>query len=234
MGSVCIAPASHSAASPVGDSSVTSVPMALRRFDDVSVAVRNRRARVAVAALFLTNGALFANLLPRYPEIKADLALSNSAYGVAIAAFSAGALVAGPAAAAVIRRFRSAVAAVAGSIGIAVFVFVASLAPSAVALAAALFVAGAFDAITDVGRTLTRCGCSATTDARSSTRCTRCGRRGRCSAARWVRSRSRWTSRARHIWRCRRRCSALWCSPPIRFCSAAPTPTITRRRERTT
>ncbi len=100
MVSVCIDPASHSAASPVGDSSVTSVPMALGRFDDVSVAVRNRRARVAVAALFLTNGALFANLLPRYPEIKADLALSNSAYGVAIAAFSAGALVAGPAAAA--------------------------------------------------------------------------------------------------------------------------------------
>lgn len=102
--------------------------------------------------MFLTNGALFANLLPRYPEIKADLALSNSAYGIAIAAFSAGALVAGPAAAAVIRRFRSAVAAVAGSIGIAVFVFAASLAPSAVLLAAALFVAGAFDAITDVGQ----------------------------------------------------------------------------------
>jgi len=126
--------------------------MAPRRFDDVSVAVGDRRARVAVAALFLTNGALFANLLPRYPEIKADLALSNSTYGIAIAAFSAGALVAGPAAAAVIRRFRSAVAAVAGSIGIAVFVFAAALAPSAVLLAAALFVAGAFDAITDVGQ----------------------------------------------------------------------------------
>ena len=126
--------------------------MALGRLDDVTVAVRNRRARVAVAALFLTNGALFANLLPRYPEIKADLALSNSAYGLAIAAFSGGALVAGPAAAAVIRRFRSAAAAVAGSIGIAVFVFVAALAPSAVALAAALFIAGACDAITDVGQ----------------------------------------------------------------------------------
>ncbi len=114
--------------------------------------MRNRRARIAVAALFLTNGALFANLLPRYPEIKADLALSNSAYGVAIAAFSGGALVAGPAAAAVIRRFRSSVAAVASSIGIAVFVFIASLAPSAVALATALFIAGASDAITDVAQ----------------------------------------------------------------------------------
>ena len=56
---------------------------------------QDRRARVAVAALFLTNGAIFANLLPRYPEIKADLHLSNAVYGAAIAAFSAGALVAG-------------------------------------------------------------------------------------------------------------------------------------------
>ena len=126
--------------------------MAVGRLDDAGVAARNRRARVAVAALFLTNGALFANLLPRYPEIKADLGLSNAAYGVAIAAFSTGALVAGLAAAPLIRRFRSARVAVAGSIGIAVFVFAASLAPSALALAAALFVAGASDAVTDVAQ----------------------------------------------------------------------------------
>lgn len=53
-----------------------------------------RRARIAVGALFLTNGAIFANLLPRYPEIKADLHLSNAVYGAAVAAFSGGALVA--------------------------------------------------------------------------------------------------------------------------------------------
>lgn len=107
---------------------------------------------MAIGALFLTNGALFANLLPRYPEIKADLTLSNAGYGVAIAAFSAGALVAGPAAAALIRRFRSSRVTVVGSIGIAVFVFVAALAPTAAALAVALFIAGASDAITDVSQ----------------------------------------------------------------------------------
>ncbi len=122
------------------------------RLDDVGVAARNRRARVAVAALFLTNGALFANLLPRYPEIKADLALSNAAYGVAIAAFSGGALVAGLAAGALVRRFRSARVTAVSSIGIAVFMFVAASAPSAVTLASALFIAGASDAITDVGQ----------------------------------------------------------------------------------
>lgn len=118
---------------------------------DVS-AVRVRRARVAVAAQFLTNGALFANLLPRYPEIKADLALTNAVYGITIAAFSAGAFVAGLAAAALIRRFNSARVAVAGTVTIAVFVFAAGLAPSAVLVAAALFLAGAADAVTDVAQ----------------------------------------------------------------------------------
>jgi MFS family permease len=113
---------------------------------------QDRRARVAVAALFLTNGAIFANLLPRYPEIKADLHLSNAVYGAAIAAFSGGALVAGPAAAGVIRRFNSSRAAVLGTIGIATFVVIASLATSALVLAAALFIAGASDAITDVAQ----------------------------------------------------------------------------------
>ena len=113
---------------------------------------QDRRARAAVAALFLTNGALFANLLPRYPEIKTDLHLSNAVYGAAIAAFSGGALVAGLAAATLIRRYRSSRVAVAGTIGIAVFVVVAGLATTPAVLAAALFVAGASDAITDVAQ----------------------------------------------------------------------------------
>jgi MFS family permease len=111
-----------------------------------------RQARIATAALFLTNGALFANMLPRYPEIKADLHLSNSVYGAAIAAFSGGALVAGLTAAALIRRYHSSRVAVVGTIGIAVFVVAAGLATTPVVLAAALFVAGASDAITDVAQ----------------------------------------------------------------------------------
>lgn len=115
-------------------------------------AVHLRRARVAVAAQFLTNGALFANLLPRYPEIKADLALSNAVYGITIAAFSAGAFVAGLTAATLIRRFTSARVAVVGTVAIAVFVFVAGLAPSAVLVGCALIFAGASDAVTDVAQ----------------------------------------------------------------------------------
>jgi MFS family permease len=113
---------------------------------------QDRRARIAVAALFLTNGALFANLLPRYPEIKTDLHLSNAVYGAAIAAFSGGALVAGLAAAALIRRFHSSRVAVVGTIGIATFVVIAGLAGTPLVLAAALFIAGASDAVTDVAQ----------------------------------------------------------------------------------
>jgi MFS family permease len=119
---------------------------------EVSSVMQDRRARAATAALFLTNGALFANLLPRFPEIKSDLGMSNSVYGVSIAAFSGGALIAGPTAAALIRRFTSSRVAVFGTILIAVFAFLAGVAPLAGTFAAAMFVAGAADGVTDVAQ----------------------------------------------------------------------------------
>ncbi|MGW0916264.1 MFS transporter [Streptomyces sp. NPDC002784] len=111
-----------------------------------------RRARVAVAVLFFTNGALFANLLPRYPQIKADLGISNAAYGLAVAAFPAGAIAAGLAAGAVIRRLGSARAAVGGTLVTGAGILVAGLADSVAWFAGALFLAGAMDAITDVAQ----------------------------------------------------------------------------------
>jgi MFS family permease len=107
---------------------------------------------MAVAGLFLTNGALFASLLPRYPEIKADLALSNTVFGLCIAAFPAGALLSGLTAGVLIRRFGSARVAVVSSVLIAVFTFAAAIAPIGVLFAVALFVAGAADSITDVAQ----------------------------------------------------------------------------------
>lgn len=111
-----------------------------------------RRARGAVAALFLTNGALFANLVPRFPEIKADLGLDNAAYGVAIAAFPAGAILAGLASGAVLRRIGSGRAAVLGTILTAIGTVVAGVSPTLLAFAAALLVSGATDAVTDVAQ----------------------------------------------------------------------------------
>ena len=107
---------------------------------------------MATAALFLTNGAIYANMLPRFPEIKTDLGLSNATYGAAIAAFSLGALVSGLTAGALIRRFNSSRIGVIATLGIAVFVFIAAIAPSPVLFAAALFVGGAADSVTDVAQ----------------------------------------------------------------------------------
>ncbi|MGW2278223.1 MFS transporter [Streptomyces sp. NPDC001770] len=122
--------------------------------DDIPVRLpaADRRARAAVAVLFLTNGALFANLLPRYPQIKAELGMTNAVYGLAVAAFPTGALVAGPAAGALVRRFGSARVAVAGTLLTGAGVLAAGLAGAVPLFAAALFLAGAMDAITDVAQ----------------------------------------------------------------------------------
>ncbi|MFD6177558.1 MULTISPECIES: MFS transporter [unclassified Isoptericola] len=117
-----------------------------------SVLPTDRRARAAVAALFLTNGALFANLLPRYPEIKAQLGLSNAAYGLSVAAFPVGAIVAGLAAAVLIRRFGSATVAVVGTVLTSLGLLAAGLAPSLALFVLGLFVGGGMDAITDVAQ----------------------------------------------------------------------------------
>ncbi|MEV4708294.1 MFS transporter [Actinoplanes sp. NPDC049316] len=115
-------------------------------------AVQARRARVAVAAVFLTNGALFANLVPRYPEVKETLGLSNALLGTALAAAPLGALTGGLFAGAVIRLIRSARAGAWGIPLIAAGFLLVAVAPSWWALAAVLFVAGAADAIVDVAQ----------------------------------------------------------------------------------
>ncbi|PWD51629.1 MFS transporter [Serinibacter arcticus] len=111
-----------------------------------------QRARVAVGVLFFTNGALIANLLPRYPEVKIDLGLTNAAFGAAVAAYPLGALVAGLSAGLLIRRFRSSRVAVAATLVTAVGLLLVGVAAGWIVLALALFLAGAMDAVTDVAQ----------------------------------------------------------------------------------
>ncbi|MFH9692922.1 MFS transporter [Streptomyces globisporus] len=111
-----------------------------------------RHARAAVAVLFFTNGALFANLLPRYPQIKEDLAIGNGAYGLAVAAFPAGAITAGLAAGVLVRRMGSARVAALGTLLTGAGILAAGLAPSVALFATALSLAGAMDALTDVAQ----------------------------------------------------------------------------------
>ena len=111
-----------------------------------------RHARLAVNILFFTNGAIFASLLPRYPDIKADLGLSNAAFGLAVAAFPLGALLAGLSAGMLVRRFRSSRVAIVATVLASLGILLAGSAPAWVALAGGLFLAGSMDAITDVAQ----------------------------------------------------------------------------------
>ncbi len=111
-----------------------------------------RRARVAVAAVFLTNGALFANVVPRYPQLKEELGMTNTVLGAVVAAMPLGALVAGLLASAAIRRFRSSRVATLGIVLFAAATLLVAVAPTWFALAAVMFVLGALDAVIDVAQ----------------------------------------------------------------------------------
>ncbi|MFG1948470.1 MFS transporter [Nonomuraea sp. NPDC048826] len=113
---------------------------------------RARLARVAVAALFLTNGAVFFNVVPRYPQIKADLGVGNAIFGAALAAFPLGALLAGLLAGVAVRRWGSARVAAFGIVLTTAATLGIPFAPNWVAFGGALFVVGALDAIVDVAQ----------------------------------------------------------------------------------
>jgi MFS family permease len=111
-----------------------------------------RRARAAVGACFFVNAVLYANLVPRLPELKADLGLSNSSLGAALAALPLGALLSGLSSASLIRRYGSGRVASGGLTLLAAGVWAAAAAPNWAVLAGALLLAGALDAVVDVAQ----------------------------------------------------------------------------------
>ena len=110
------------------------------------------RARAGVSLVFLANGLGFANLVPRFPEIVAELGLSKSDFGQAVAAASVGALVAGLAASWLISRLTSAKVASLGMLVVALALLGAGLARSWLVLAVCLLVVGGTDSIVDVAQ----------------------------------------------------------------------------------
>ena len=116
------------------------------------VAPQLRRARAAVAACFFINAVFYANLVPRLPEVKEQLGLSNSSLGAALAAVPLGALLAGVSSAVLIRRFGSGRVASSGLVLMGLTLWAVSIAPNWPALAAALLLAGVLDNIIDVAQ----------------------------------------------------------------------------------
>lgn len=111
-----------------------------------------QRARWGVTLLFLTNGLVWANIVPRYPEIRDSIGLSYGQFGIAVACGPAGALIFGLTAGMLIRRFTSRVTAIASTVVMSLAAIGAGLAPSMWTLAIALFALGACDAVTDVAQ----------------------------------------------------------------------------------
>lgn len=118
-----------------------------------------RRARLGAALLFLVNGAVFANLLPRLPQIKDAFELSNSVYGFVVIAFPLGSLLAGTAPAPIMRRWGSGRTAVMGSVAIALMILLAGVSGGIgggllvlLAYIVPLMLAGMLDAITDTAQ----------------------------------------------------------------------------------
>ncbi|RMB61217.1 MFS transporter [Tessaracoccus antarcticus] len=109
-----------------------------------------RRARWGVIALFWLNGVAWASILPRYPEIKQALGLSDTFWGVSVGIGPIGGLVAGLFTARLMRRFNSAVVAVASLVLYIAMLNVIGNAPVAAVFAVGVFLMAAFDALTDI------------------------------------------------------------------------------------
>jgi MFS family permease len=95
---------------------------------------------------------VYSTVVPRYPEIKDELDLTNAALGTAVGSFALGALLAGLLASVLVTRYSSSRVATGGMLLLAVVVASIAVVPTWVALAAVLFVAGGLDAIVDVAQ----------------------------------------------------------------------------------
>jgi MFS family permease len=111
---------------------------------------RARRARYAVGATFAINGLTFANLVPRYPEIVAELDLDKTAFGAAVAAWPLGALLSGLLAGVAVTRWTSKRVIVVASLAMSALLVGVGWASSWLALAAVFLCVGLVDALIDI------------------------------------------------------------------------------------
>ena len=102
-----------------------------------------------MAVLFIANGITLSNLIPWYPVIKSDLVLSNTMFGIAVAAYPLGALALGTSSGPLIARLGSGRTATSFAVVTAAFLPVVALAPGFWTFAAAMTMMGAADAVTD-------------------------------------------------------------------------------------
>lgn len=109
-----------------------------------------RRARLGVSLLFLCNGAVYANLIPRLPEVQERLGLTDGDLGVAFLGVGAGAMVGSLVVGLLVDRFTSRRTVLVGGAALAVALPLAGVAPSLAALGGALALLALADVTMDV------------------------------------------------------------------------------------
>lgn len=107
---------------------------------------------MGVSLFFFTNGFLFANLLPRYPELKQAFGLTNTQFGIVAACMAAGALLASALPAPLIRRFGAGPVALGSTLILAGVMSAVGFAPHVVVLGLLLLAGGFSDAVTDAAQ----------------------------------------------------------------------------------
>lgn len=110
------------------------------------------RGVAGVGVFFISNGAVFAALLPWYPLMMERLGLSAWEFGLIVASFAIGAIASSVLPSRLIARFRAVPVAVGGTIVLAAAVALAGWSGNGFALAACIFFVGFFDAIVDVAQ----------------------------------------------------------------------------------
>ncbi len=108
------------------------------------------RTRIAVLALFFTNGALFANWAPRIPSVQDGLAINATMLGVALTGLGVGGLLFTLTAGTLVDRIGSRRVLLASTAALCAGLVLPALAPTWWALCLALVVLGAADAAMDV------------------------------------------------------------------------------------
>ncbi len=110
-----------------------------------------RAARGAVAVIFLVNGAVFANWVPRIPAVKAELGLTEGLLGLALLGMGIGGLCGSVLAGTLVARYGSRRVTLTSCLLLSAAFVLPGVAPSWPALAGALVLIGAADASMDVG-----------------------------------------------------------------------------------
>lgn len=110
------------------------------------------RGVAGVGVFFVSNGAVFAALLPWYPLMVERLSLSAWEFGLIVASFAIGAIASSVLPSRLIARFRAVPVAGGGTVLLAAAVALAAWSGNGLALAACIFLVGFFDAIVDVAQ----------------------------------------------------------------------------------